>query len=51
MGAMANTRVLTVIVTDLVGSIETIARLRAQTGEVWRCSTNTGQHSDSRRSP
>src|SRR5215469_16435947 len=51
MGAMSNTRVLTVIVTDLVGSTETIARLRAQTGEVWRCSTNTGQHSDSRRSP
>jgi class 3 adenylate cyclase/tetratricopeptide (TPR) repeat protein len=33
---MTNTRVLTVIVTDLVGSTETIARLGAQAGETWR---------------
>jgi len=33
---MANTRVLTVIVTDLVGSTETIARLGAMSGEAWR---------------
>ncbi len=33
---MANTRVLTVLVTDLVGSTETIARLGAQAGEAWR---------------
>jgi len=33
---MADTRVLTVVVTDLVGSTDTIARLGAEAGESWR---------------
>ena len=36
MFPMANTRLLTVVVTDLVGSTDTIARLGAEAGESWR---------------
>src|SRR5271167_1700820 len=33
---MADTRVLTVVITDLVGSTDTIVRLGAEAGESWR---------------
>jgi len=36
MFPMADARVLTVVITDLVGSTETIARLGAESGEAWR---------------
>ena len=36
MFPMADTRLLTVVVTDLVGSTDTIARLGAEAGESWR---------------